>query len=191
MVNIFSLTLLSMVSVMFCNVANAVSCADFDTGLFDDEFALNSISSSCLDGNTKNDSQAAMNSGNFFGISTWTSLARVEDSGKNDFSGVDVQSIGEVSGTFMFDSSFWDDNNEIVVVLKGGKTADGTKWSAYQLNQDVIEGFWIFGHGNKGQLKDLSHLTIYGSGNAVPVPAALWLFGSGLLALIAVSRRKS
>ena len=30
-----------------------------------------------------------------------------------------------------------------------------------------------------------------GSTSVVPVPAALWLFGSGLLGLVAVSRRKA
>ena len=175
---------------MFCNIASAVSCADLDTGVFDDEIELNLISSSCLDGNTKNDSQAAMNSADFFGISTWTMLAKADD-GEEKLLSLDVQSVGEASGSFSFDSSFWDDNDEIVVVLKGGNTADGAMWSAYLLNQDVIEGFWLFGFGNKGQLKDLGHLTIYGSGTVVPVPAALWLFGSGLLCLVAVSRRNS
>ena len=75
---------------------------------------------------------------------------------------------------------------------KGNKPVKGVKWSAYLLEQDISEGFWIFGHGSKGQLKDLSHLTIYGSGTmAVPVPASVWLFASGLLGLVAVSRRKS
>ncbi len=188
-IKVFSLMLFSMLSMMFCNIASAVSCSYIKSGVFDNEADL--IYSACLDANAQNDSQKAMNSGDFFGISTWTLLEKVDDGGSDGSINLDVQSIGDVSGSFSFDSSIWDDYEEIVVVLKGGKTADGSKWSAYLLNQDVYEGSWIFGFGNKGQLKDLSHLTIYGSRAAViPAPAALLLFGSGLLALFAVSRRK-
>ena len=35
--------------------------------------------------------------------------------------------------------------------------------------------------------KTTSHLSVYG---AVPVPAAVWLFGSGLLGLVGIARRK-
>lgn len=35
--------------------------------------------------------------------------------------------------------------------------------------------------------KTTSHISVYG---AVPVPAAVWLFGSGLLGLVGISRRK-
>jgi hypothetical protein len=34
-------------------------------------------------------------------------------------------------------------------------------------------------------------LTLTGSGSAVPLPAAVWLFGSGLLGLAGVARRKA
>ena len=45
----------------------------------------------------------------------------------------------------------------------------------------VLNGFWPA----QGAI---SHVSIYGS--AVPVPAAVWLFGSGLLGLIGIARRK-
>ena len=211
--NIVSM-LFSILIIMFSNTVSAVSCSDAGSGVFDNETDLDIIAAACLDANTNNDSESALNSGDFFGISTWSLLGKIDDGRSNDLINLDVDSIGNVSGTFSFDSSIWADNDEIIVVLKGGvtgeggavtehgkkaksdnkanKPAKGVKWSAYLLEQDISEGFWIFGHGSKGQLKDLSHLTIYGSGAAVvPVPAAAWLFGSGLLALVAVSRRKS
>ena len=185
-------TLFSILLIMSCNTVSAVTCSDVDSGIFDNGSDLNSIATACFDANVNNDSQDALNSAEFFGISSWSLLGKIDDGQSNDSINLDVDSIANVSGSFSFDSSIWDDYEEIVVVLKGGKTADGSKWSAYLLNQDVYEGFWVFGHGNKGQLKDLSHLTIYGSRVAViPVPAALWLFGSGLLTLLAVSRRKT
>ena len=36
----------------------------------------------------------------------------------------------------------------------------------------------------------ISHVAIYGGVGEVPVPAAAWLFGSGLIGLIAIARRK-
>lgn len=38
---------------------------------------------------------------------------------------------------------------------------------------------------------DTTNLTALGNMSAVPVPAAVWLFGSGLMALVSVSRRKT
>jgi hypothetical protein len=218
--NIVSMVLFLL--IMFSNAVNAVTCSDSGSGVFDSETDLDSIAAACLDANTNNDSEYALNSGDFFGISSWTLLAKVDGGQSDDLIDLDVDSTGNVSGTFSFDSSIWSDNDEIIVVLKGGvtgsdgvvasygkkarsygkkanrknagkgnKPAKGVKWSAYLLEQDISEGFWIYGHGRQGQLKDLSHLTIYGSGMAVvPVPAAMWLFGSGLLALVAVSRRR-
>ena len=211
--NIVSMVLFLL--IMFSNSVSAVTCSDSGSGVFDSESDLDSIAAACLDANTNNDSEYALNSGDFFGISSWTLLAKIDGGQLDDLINLDVDSTGNVNGTFSFDSSIWADNDEIIVVLKGGVTGSGdvvethgkktkhnnagkdnkpikgVKWSAYLLEQDISEGFWIFGHGSKGQLKDLSHLTIYGSGSAVvPVPAAVWLFGSGLMALVAVSRRK-
>lgn len=211
--NVVSMVLFLL--IMFSNAVSAVTCSDSGSGVFDSEADLDTIAAACLDANTNNDRQYALNSGNYFGISSWTILARIDGGQSDNLIDLDVDATGNVSGTFSFDSSIWSDNDEIIVVLKGGvtgngevvasqgksashrnagkgnKPAKGAKWSAYLLEQDISDGFWIFGHGSKGQLKDLSHLTIYGSGMAVvPVPAAVWLFGSGLLALVAVSRRK-
>jgi len=46
--------------------------------------------------------------------------------------------------------------------------------------------FRVFGSGGNN-LKALSHLSVYGISE---FPVALWLFGSGLLGLVAVSHRK-
>jgi hypothetical protein len=57
---------------------------------------------------------------------------------------------------------------------------------------------WFFENSTGGDLtitalgSDWSHVTEYGSlsVSAVPLPAAAWLFGSALLGLIAVAKRK-
>ena len=57
-----------------------------------------------------------------------------------------------------------------------------------------LEGFWTGGVSEKGSI---SHVSIFGAEPLdkglippVPVPAAVWLFGSGLIGLVAVSRRR-
>jgi hypothetical protein len=47
----------------------------------------------------------------------------------------------------------------------------------------MLDGFWPA----QGAI---SHVSIFGSA-AVPVPAAVWLFGSGLLGLVGLARRRS
>jgi hypothetical protein len=42
---------------------------------------------------------------------------------------------------------------------------------------------------NLDSLGDVSY-TLAAAASAVPIPGALWLFGSGLLGLIGISRRK-
>lgn len=53
--------------------------------------------------------------------------------------------------------------------------------SADQLDPSRVFGAAIFGpDGN-----------LYRSGNYIPLPGAVWLFGSGLIALIGIARRKA
>jgi hypothetical protein len=55
---------------------------------------------------------------------------------------------------------------------------------------------WFFENTSGGDLTvtalgpDWAHSTEYGAVSAVPVPAAAWLFGSALLAILTVARRK-
>lgn len=61
------------------------------------------------------------------------------------------------------------------------------------------QNLWFFENNSGGDLTivadgaDWSHATEYGSlsVSAVPVPAAVWLFGSALLGLMALARRKT
>jgi len=70
-------------------------------------------------------------------------------------------------------------------------------WTATEYAPST-NGAWFFGMGNGRQLASTSkgnrmHGWAVQSGDvsAVPVPAAVWLFGSGLLGLVGVARRKS
>lgn len=70
-------------------------------------------------------------------------------------------------------------------VAAGGACETSTlNLACLQAAQDVFSGSWYTPGG-----KDLSHLTFYNHG-VIPVPAAAWLFSSGLLGLIVIARRK-
>lgn len=70
----------------------------------------------------------------------------------------------------------------------------------YALNGPYIDDAWFFEFDNGNQASDPTHFTFYAwavhdgdvgvAPAAVPVPAAAWLFGSGLLGLIGVSRTR-
>ena len=182
---LLSLTLFSMLSIMFSNAATAVTCGT--GGVFVSSTDQTSIAQDCLDSvaGDANDSIADLNAGSFFGIDTWLFLDKTDDfiNGGIDLTGGAPDSI---DGTFSFNASIWDSYNDVVIVLKGGgSTTDKTvKWSAYHLIDGVTNGYWVY-----DGVKELSHLSVYVA-NPVPVPAAVWLFGSGLLGLIAASRRR-
>ncbi len=73
----------------------------------------------------------------------------------------------------------------------------GFYWSATELASGDTSRAWLFSMGNGRQnfglkTNDRNAWAVQsGDVSAVPVPAAVWLFGSGLLGLIGVARRKS
>jgi hypothetical protein len=88
----------------------------------------------------------------------------------------------------------------ILNTLPGNQVVDGVTltniqsyyWSGTEFDSNSTWTFFFFS-GDQGSI---DHFSMYGwavrSGDvsAVPVPAAIWLFGSGLLGLIGVARRK-
>lgn len=66
-------------------------------------------------------------------------------------------------------------------------------WSATEYAPNTDDA-WGFGMNHGSQVNTIKgnafHAWAVQSGDIVPVPAAMWLFGSGLLGLVAVARRK-
>jgi hypothetical protein len=78
------------------------------------------------------------------------------------------------------------------VVLKGGTS--NYHWYVF----DALaagSGTWNTSAllGPNGQAQDLSHMTVYTNSGvpiaATPIPAAFWLFGSGVMGLLGLSRK--
>jgi hypothetical protein len=92
-------------------------------------------------------------------------------------------------GTFEIDASIWDGWDSIYIGLK-----QGNAYGLFLLTKAVLSGTWKTAPGSG---TGLSHYIAFGGDAAapdtpeVPVPAAVWLFGSGLAGLICASRRKS
>lgn len=82
---------------------------------------------------------------------------------------------------------------DLAVALKGGD-----RYALWYFDNVIfagnVNGTWEIEFKNKGgEHPDLSHIMVFGSdahGIVVPVPAAAWLLGSGLLGLAGLARRK-
>jgi hypothetical protein len=140
----------------------------------------------CLDGigGTENATGTILNaSPGFFNITDWEKLSRQNIGGALEEE-VDIDlvvtSVGN-SGTYSFSSGVWSTYDNIMIVLKDGGVPDNTglKWFAYLLDEGVSSGDWSY----PGEKHDLSNLTVFGGGTPVPLPATLFLFGSGLVGL--------
>lgn len=97
------------------------------------------------------------------------------------------QTAGEVGFGLYFD---WSTNSGIPVlaVFNCGSGAPGSTCSAVDTDGDGVPGTAMQTAPFPGQTPAFSG-TVAGV-SAVPVPAAVWLFGSGLIGLVGVGRRK-
>ena len=78
---------------------------------------------------------------------------------------------------------FW--NVDDAEIAAGGACETTTfNLACMQAAQHASSGSWQTATGG-----NLSHISFYNSG-IVPVPAAVWLFGSGLLGLVGIARRR-
>jgi hypothetical protein len=85
-----------------------------------------------------------------------------------------------LSGTWSLDSDIFDRYQKVAFALKAGP-----EFSAYHLLDGTnTSGIWNI---NSWTNKELSHFTVYVT--SIPIPAAVWLFGSGLVGLVTFSRR--
>ena len=82
---------------------------------------------------------------------------------------------GSVKPLFFVDK--YDSAYDIYTYMGGGTSSFSDSWD--DLNRDCTVG---------NCKATTSHISVYG---VVPVPAAVWLFGSGLLGLVGLARRRS
>jgi hypothetical protein len=152
-----------------------------------------SSSQACIGPVSGNDSASLLNSYNVsgaFGINQWVFAEKIEadDGGPERETAIDVgfdmlpPLLEEMkSGVWKLNSNIFDNFDNVALVLKAGP-----EFSAYLLDGSSTIGVWSTQGWTK---KSLSHASVYVV-SSVPIPAALWLFGSGLVGLATFSRRK-
>jgi len=113
----------------------------------------------------------------------WTLFEKENDpehEGNTAAIGLSTSGIGGTSGEFSLTA-----HDPILIVLKGGNAWD-YHWYLFEGKTGYYEGTWTTNGIFDGQA--LSHMTAYVQ--AVPVPPAVWLFGSGLLGMVGIARRR-
>ncbi len=99
--------------------------------------------------------------------------------------------VANSAGIFSIDKTVWDSWDSIFLGLK-----QGNSYAIFELTNMIVSGTWSTTCG-RSPCTDLSHFLAFGGEarvidppNQVPVPAAVWLFGSAMAGMFGVSRRK-
>ena len=141
--------------------------------------------SACLDGGTGNISGNPMNDPFLTGVGSDYTFAGKTDEGPNPYNLQYTQTNG--TGTWSFDSTFWDTNSMAAIGFKFGTGNQPDGWFVYKVVDGVSAGQWEFVNMFKTG-GGLSHVNLYN----VPEPGTLLLFGMGLLATgVAVRRQRN
>lgn len=167
-----------------------------DDGSGTREFTLtteNPISNSCYfwgDNNDSNDDAFNMQRETDFGMDH-VLLAKVEDDGGEEGSFVSVLDdmkslLGELGGTFTLDATGFDN---VLLVFKSGLGGSTPGFAAFSLTPSgFTEGEW-----SVNLQQALSHVSLYGTPAAIPLPAGglLLITALGGLGIAARRRRKA
>jgi hypothetical protein len=176
--------LVAVATLGFSASANALPCSQ---GFVNGGGAPNY---SCQDGgsNVSNDNASELNNGSYFGENTWEFLSKQDTPGSLtqpvDIDLVVSPTTGTQSGTWSFNAGVWDSYDQILIVIKDGKTSpNNVFWSAYLVNPTDSSGNWDLGQ------KSLSHLSVYGI-QSVPEASATLLLSIALGGVAFLGRKK-
>lgn len=95
------------------------------------------------------------------------------------------------TGTWSFDSSFWDIYDTGAIGFKFGTGNTPDEWFVYELQDGISSGDWQFIAGLISHGGGLSHINLYGvrGSTDVPEPGTLALLGIGAV-MLSLSQRK-
>lgn len=138
-----------------------------------------------------NDTQAIIDANDPFGITDWVLADKTDDGTSGDQSIVLSTFTGAGTSDGTWGVSSFNGAENVFLTIKAGNA-----FAAYLLDLDVTSGLWttdnIFPDGSGSDGKDISHMSLYYSGelSVVPIPAALPLFGAALLGIGFLARRR-
>jgi hypothetical protein len=136
----------------------------------------------CANGSLVFDVPGNVNSDAPFGISNWVALDTSNDGGIDDVEqGFILQTTAGTSGNWLITftgQNPWTAYQDLMITLNGTGP-----YVAYSLVPTDLSGTFLVGGTD-----NLVHARLWGA--PVPIPAAAWLFGSGLLGLIGIARKK-
>ena len=178
----------------------AATCADPAGNLSKPSIAGNVVSNAgCQIGNSNNDSEAQLNSDAIFTFTDWDFLGKedpVDNAGESlGTLQLNITSLGtaSISGNWSIVSNAFDLFQDIALVFKGGNGGVPDNYVAYLLNSTSGTYTSPFVNTNNSNLKNISHISVYGRGvTPVPLPAALPLLGGalGLIGLLGWRRKR-
>lgn len=132
----------------------------------------------CDQGTTNIDSAGQLNTDTLFGLSDWVLVDKDGPllDGFDELTG----SGDALSGTWEIAPSVFDDYATVALILKDGN-GEPSNYVGYLVaaSSGTYTSPFIISLKNS-ELKEISHFSLYGSPSAVPIPAALPLFGTGL-----------
>ncbi len=96
------------------------------------------------------------------------------------------------NGLFSIDSNIWDLWDSVFIGIKNGNSNSGGGWGLFEVEEIVNEGNYITRlNAQNGGVLSISHYFAVGgtpdNTTVIPIPAAVWFFGTGILAMMGIA----
>jgi len=182
MTTLLNRSLTALLLLFSLNAANAayMDCSGVIAGLVDG--AVDCEISDATQDFLNTDPMTVNEEGGFFSIADWMFIGKDE--------GANGDGLGQ-SGEWMLAADVWSLYDNIMLVFKGARN---TSLVGYLLDGETTSGDWLSPFRapdfDVRNVKDVSHISFYGTQASVPEPSALMLLSLGLISMGAMRRAR-